>query len=112
MSTERAEFEQWAVSQGLSVTRTYQALMFANGQRRAVGDYIMIETLCAWAAWQASTDVGRYRKLQRWMASNVPEGWAEVEKLGGICAWMSMEDMDKALDALPICNVGLCEVTQ
>ena len=58
----------------------------------------------------ARKDAERYKKLQRWMASNVPEGWAEVEKLGGICAWMSYVDMDAALDALPVCNVGLCEV--
>lgn len=54
-------------------------------------------------------DAGRYRKLQLWMASNVKEGWAEVEKMGGICAWMSCRDMDEYLDRLPDCNVGLCE---
>lgn len=50
----RAEFEKWATQNGLSVVRTPQALMFANGQRRAIGDYIMVESLCAWGAWQYS----------------------------------------------------------
>ena len=50
----RSEFEEWATKSGLSTVRTPQALMFANGQRRAEGDYIMVESLCAWAAWQQS----------------------------------------------------------
>lgn len=56
MNTEkmREEFEVWATASGISIVRTNQALMFANGQRRAVGDYIMVESVCAWAAWQAA----------------------------------------------------------
>lgn len=54
-------------------------------------------------------DAGRYRKLQLWMASNVKEGWQEVEKMGGISAWMSCADMDQYLDGLGDCNVGLCK---
>jgi hypothetical protein len=50
----RSEFEEWAAKNGISTVRTPQALMFANGQRRAEGDYIMIESICAWAAWQQS----------------------------------------------------------
>lgn len=50
----RGQFEAAAKLQGLSVTRTSQALMFANGHRRAVGDYIALETLTAWWGWQAS----------------------------------------------------------
>ncbi|WP_274643947.1 hypothetical protein [Pseudomonas serbica] len=53
----------------------------------------------------------RYRKLQNWMASNVKEGWQEVERMGAICANMSLEDMDHYLDGLPECNVGLCETS-
>jgi len=55
-------------------------------------------------------DAERYRKLQRYMGSNVKEGWQEVEMLGGVCAWMSFEDMDACLDSLPVCNVGLCQI--
>jgi hypothetical protein len=50
----REEYEAWAIKSGLSTVRTPQALMFANGQRRAAGDYIMIESICAWEAWQQS----------------------------------------------------------
>ena len=48
----------------------------------------------------------RYRKLQGYMSSNVPEGWQEVERMGAISAWSCWEDMDNYLDALPECNVG------
>jgi hypothetical protein len=54
---------------------------------------------------------GRYRKLQLWMASNVKEGWLEIERMGAICANMSLEDMDHYLDSLPECTVGLCGKT-
>lgn len=53
-------------------------------------------------------DAARYRKLRRWMSSNVPEGWDEVEKLGAIACYMGWPDFDAALDTLPECNVGLC----
>jgi len=53
-------------------------------------------------------NAARYRKLRAWMSSNVQEGWSEVEKLAAIAAYLSWDDMDKALDALPECNVGLC----
>lgn len=53
-------------------------------------------------------DATRYRKLQRWMSSNVPEGWDEVEKMGAICAYVGWDAMDVYLDELPTCNVGLC----
>lgn len=59
---------------------------------------------------EMKADAARYRKLQRWMSTNVPEGWAEVERLAGISTHVSFEMMDKMLDELPICNVGLCEV--
>lgn len=52
----RAAFEAWAAVNGISIVRTSQALAFANGQSRAVGDYIMIESLCSWAAWNAALD--------------------------------------------------------
>ena len=57
---------------------------------------------------QVVKDAARYKKLQRWMGSNVPEGWEEVEKLGAVCAWVGWDEMDKYLDDLPECNVGLC----
>lgn len=53
----------------------------------------------------------RYYKLRRWMSSNVPEGWCEVKKLAAIACYTSWEDFDAALDVLPECNVGLCQVT-
>ena len=56
MSEVDKQFEEWAVSQGLSVVRTPQALCFHNGHRRVVGDYIAIETLCAYEAWKRSRE--------------------------------------------------------
>ena len=53
------------------------------------------------------SDAQRYRKLQRQMSSNVPEGWREVENMGSLCAWESWEAMDGYLDSLPECKVGL-----
>jgi hypothetical protein len=52
-------------------------------------------------------DAMRYRKLRRWMSSNVQEGWEEVERCGAVAAWMSWDDMDEYLDALPECTFGL-----
>jgi tryptophanase len=58
-------------------------------------------------------DAVRYRKLQRYMASNVKQaGWEVVEQLGGVAAWMSIDDMDQYLDSLPECNVGFCTATE
>lgn len=56
----------------------------------------------------ARVAAARYEKLRAWMTSNVPEGWKRVEDLGAIGAWMSWGDFDRALDAMPDCNVGLC----
>lgn len=53
-------------------------------------------------------DAARYRKLKEWMSSNVPEGWKEVENLGGIACHAGSDDFDAYLDSLPECNVGLC----
>lgn len=58
---------------------------------------------------QDKKDAERYRKLQGWMSSNVPEGWEKVEMMGGLCAWMSWDHMDMYLDSLPECNCGLME---
>lgn len=55
-------------------------------------------------------DAERYRKLRRWMSSNVPEGWSEVEKLAAIACYINWETFDAALDDMPVCNVGLCHV--
>lgn len=82
-----------------------------EGKSDEISEYLPVATVL-YTAEELTTikrDAERYRKLQLWMASNVKEGWQEVEKLGGICAWMSCADMDQALDALPDCNVGLCE---
>ena len=56
---ERAAFEAWAKEQGLSVSRTPQALCFYNGMRRATGDYIDLSSLCSYAAWQARAALER-----------------------------------------------------
>lgn len=52
-------------------------------------------------------DAARYRKLQMWMSSNVIEGWSVVEQLGAVAAWEGHDSMDKFLDSLEECNVGL-----
>ncbi len=52
-------------------------------------------------------DAARYRKLQGWMSSNVPEGWREVENMAALCAWQDWAAMDAYLDTLGECNVGL-----
>lgn len=57
---------------------------------------------------QDTVDAERYRKLRRWMSSNVKEGWEEVEKLGALACYASWDDFDEFLDSLPVCNVGLC----
>ncbi len=56
-----------------------------------------------------SLDAERYLKLKKWMSSNVREGWEEVENLGGIACYAGFDEFDAYLDALPDCNVGLCE---
>lgn len=53
MEKERAEFEAFAPSIGLGITRAPKALMFANGRWVPVGGYILLETAAAWASWQA-----------------------------------------------------------
>ncbi|WP_085638033.1 MULTISPECIES: hypothetical protein [unclassified Pseudomonas] len=52
----REEFETAARAQGLPLARTHQPLRFANGHSREAGDYIALETLCAFWAWQASRE--------------------------------------------------------
>lgn len=59
------------------------------------------------AAEADKRDAERYRKLRRWMGSNVPEGWGKVEELGAVCAFQGFAAMDFVLDSLPECNVGL-----
>lgn len=57
----------------------------------------------------ALKDAERYAKLRRWMGSNVPEGWREVENLASVACYVGWDDFDKYLDSMPECNVGLCE---
>lgn len=61
---------------------------------------------------QDKIDAERYRKLRRWMSSNVKEGWQEVERLGAIACYVDWDAFDAYLDELPVCNVGLCHVRQ
>ena len=63
-----------------------------------------------WKPDQSTEDrinANRYIKLRRWMSSNVPEGWQEVERMGAVASWQSLDDMDQYLDTLPECTVGL-----
>ncbi len=53
-------------------------------------------------------DSERYKKLRRWMSSNVEEGWNKVEELAAIACYLGQEAFDESLDALGECNVGLC----
>lgn len=59
------------------------------------------------ATEQPSQDAERYRKLRRWMSSNVAEGWTQVEQLAAIACYVSWDAFDESLDALPECNFGL-----
>lgn len=52
----------------------------------------------------------RYRKLRRYMSSNVSEGWEKVEHCGAIAACVDWKAMDEYLDSLPECTVGQCSV--
>jgi len=52
---------------------------------------------------------GRYKKLRRWMSSNVREGWQEVKNLAAIAVWEGWDAFDSYLDEMPECNVGLCQ---
>ena len=57
--------------------------------------------------FQDEIDADRYRKLRRYMGSNVEAGWKVVEQLGAVCAWQGYDKFDLYLDSLPECNVGL-----
>lgn len=83
-----------------------------DGELVGWGDYAALEAerdelRAQVEAMRADTD--RFQKLLLWMSSNVPEGWSEVERLGAICAYVSLEDACAYLDNLSECNVGLCE---
>ena len=56
--------------------------------------------------FQDEIDAERYRKLRRYMGSNVEAGW-KVVALGAVCAWQGYNEFDLYLDSLPECNVGL-----
>jgi len=53
-------------------------------------------------------DARRYRKLRRWMSSNVPEGLTQVEQLAAIACYIDWDAFDEVLDELPECEYGLC----
>ncbi|MGQ9951185.1 hypothetical protein ACUS6I_20780 [Pseudomonas aeruginosa] len=50
----REEFEAWATSRCVSITKAPEAMMFFSGRRVPAGGYIMADTELAWEAWQAS----------------------------------------------------------
>jgi hypothetical protein len=57
---------------------------------------------------QNQIDAERYRKLRKWMSSNVSQGWNEVERLASVGCYVGWDDFDAYLDEMPECNVGLC----
>lgn len=61
------------------------------------------------SADQTTKDALRYCKLRNWMSSNTPEGWEKVVELGTVASWVGWDAMDRHLDDLPECNVGLCQ---
>lgn len=69
MERRRQGFEGWASKNGISIVRTNQALGFANGQRRDAGDYIMLEALCAWYAYNVAIDSIEIEMPAAWSAS-------------------------------------------
>lgn len=61
---------------------------------------------------EAQKNAGRYEKLRRWMSSNVADGWSEIEKLAALACYVGWDAFDNQLDALPVCNFGLCQVAE
>jgi hypothetical protein len=53
--------------------------------------------------------VAQLNKLLGYMASNVKEGWTEVERIGAVASYISHEAALEYLDGLEPCNVGLSE---
>ena len=80
----REDYEAWASHNGISIVRCTQGLMFANGQRRAEGDYIAIESLCAWEAWMASQEsmIPDFQELMSSLMSLPPEEIARRQAMG------------------------------
>ena len=111
---QRAVFEAWFTANDTDPRMKKRAV-----ERDSKGQYVLMSAASAWNVWQAAhsvlcqlaepdkQDAGRYRKLRRWMGSNVPEGWSKVEELGAVCAFQGLAAMDLVLDSLPECNVGL-----
>lgn len=54
MPDMREEFEAWATSRCVSITKAPAAMMFFSGRRVPAGGYIMADTELAWEAWKAS----------------------------------------------------------
>lgn len=48
----RKEFEEFAPTIGLAITKTPAPLMFANGRRVPAGGYILAETEAGWLCYQ------------------------------------------------------------
>lgn len=101
---QRKVFEKW-----YGENYSNYALQWKNGDK-----YDNLDTELAWRSWQAaearSKDAERYRKLRRWMSSNVEEGWGKVKNLGAIACYVDWNAFDEYLDDLPECTVGLCSL--
>lgn len=89
------------------MTPQQKANWAAHQVRSDVPEFNLGNTAQATAAQGEQNDGDRYRKLRRWMTSNVAEGWAEVEKLAAIGCYLGWTDFDATLDALPECRLGL-----
>ncbi|MBU0564919.1 MAG: hypothetical protein KJ890_15625 [Gammaproteobacteria bacterium] len=50
----RKEFEEFAPTIGLAITKTPAPLMFTNGRRVPAGGYILAETEAGWLCYQRS----------------------------------------------------------
>ena len=56
LEERRARFEAGARQRGLMLERASQAMMFSNGRRVRVGDYIVAESARAWEAFCDALD--------------------------------------------------------
>lgn len=95
MSDSREQFEALATAQGLSVVRTKQALMFANGSQRRPGDYIDWGTHTAWWGWQASRQA-----LEIKLAARLNENTQSYERdLANMAFNEAVDDCREAVEA-------------
>ncbi|ASD10579.1 hypothetical protein CJT44_33660 [Pseudomonas aeruginosa] len=81
MPDMREEFEAWATSRCVSITKAPEAMMFFGGRRVPAGCYIMADTELAWEAWQASRAALRV-ELPRLMKQSNSETYTDGVRAG------------------------------